>query len=302
MSNEKQKNEQSTEEFSKKSERHVIIIVVTAIILILIICLLPVIAFKADMNNTQNNNENSMSRVIKQKTNSHEEKFFNISDSEEGKIELQVIVNKGKINIEVTDEDDYSILNYDENATDLGSIHTVSIPKGNGIYTIKVDTIDFIGSYNITFDKKLIENIEEYKSDKGYSLKYDTEKFEITNTESGDKFVLSKDPNVYLLVNIVNEENKQKALEEIYKDKESGDLFLFNGKLEGKYLQKEETLDNGDEISSRICTAELENKNLLIIEERFYTNNTNKELNDEELREMINSITINLKEENLNNN
>ncbi len=204
-----------------------------------------------------------------------DEKTFEITPSESGEITVNLKKTSGSVEVEITDGQGFIVDLYDGEYIDPeGETRTTYVESGNGTYTVKVTTEDFIGNYDIKWVTANTAEMETFESEQGYSIEYDKTKFETKQSDGYDYFIstaedryASEDEEQFMAISVVSAENAEQVKASILtEDARIGDAVMAKSTLYGKYV--EERSDDSNMIK-RTFVMDLEGGKLLLIEQNY---------------------------------
>lgn len=243
--------------------------------------------------------ENRLARKTTEKLSEYKEKTFTITDNESGEISVFIGKDDGKIEIEIQDGSGRIITMLNENMLDENRNEIINIEEGNGTYTIKVTTEDFVGDYDINWTTKNLEEITTFESNEGYELQYDARKITSKgNVEGYDYFVgtskETEDENVYFKSKIISADNAENTKTELknIEGARIGDCILAKGTLKGFYVQKENEV-NGEKLKNMTFCVDLADGKIMVIETSCYDDNYSDNSSDmNRIDYMLDTIVI----------
>lgn len=228
-------------------------------------------------NNNQNNNIPQNALVLDATTaiSKIDEKTFEITPSESGEIIVDLKKTSGSVEVEITDGQGYIVELYDGEFIDEdGEVRTTYVEEGNGTYTVKVTTDEFVGNYDIRWVTANTAEIETFESTQGYTINYDKTKFETRQSEGYDYFIstatdnhVSEDEEQFMAISIVPAENAEQVKSSILtEDARIGDAVMANSTLYGKFV---ETRSDDSNMVKRTFVMDLEGGKVLLIEQNY---------------------------------
>lgn len=219
------------------------------------------------------------------------EKTFVVNLTESG--EVTVIANKeqGEIDFMLRDgQGMYQMESY-ESPLDGTNTTTYYIEEGTGTYTIDVDLEAFTGDFEISWKTSEAISLTHFKSELGYELDYNSDKFEYSNENGKDVFVAvdtGEDEEKAIFEVSLYEASERASVEADLNSKatSSGDCYLDNNSLVGFYTINEEA---GYENSRTFCVA-LSTGNILVIETKWNNNYRPESIAEARINAMVSSI------------
>lgn len=266
------------------------IIIVLAIIIFIIVLFGVIGCSKKENSNLENmqveNNyqetETSINFVSRNPSTEIRSKTITISPFQSAKILINKEVESGDIYIDI-------IESHTSQKKDI-STGLIEIEEGFGEYTIQIDTKEFIGYCDISWEISDNKKAELYTSTKGYELKYDPNKFKFEIIEGKDKFTFLEDENdIYFMVEAIESDNIKEIKDNLIATAEStGNCRITESNLEGIYTE-----NKNENMKKQHLIFEVNEKKLIVIEINMYANTEGTVLPNLYIKNMIKTFKIN---------